>query len=194
MRHDRIRNLEATVLKDICKDVRVEPELLPIGNTTLSSSNVAKKARLDVSAVGIWSPMERTFLDVRVLHVNSPSYKGKTIESLYAQHETEKKHAYNQRILQVEKATFTPLVFSTSGGMAPECTRFHKKIAQLISKKTKEEYSHVMNHLRTRLRFTLLKSTLLALRGERGNGRRIRTKNISDLSFNTIPEMPTYEV
>ena len=26
MRHDRIRNLEATVLKDICKDVRVETE------------------------------------------------------------------------------------------------------------------------------------------------------------------------
>ena len=78
--------------------------------------------------------------------------------------------------------------------MAPECTKFHKKIAEHIANKTKEEYCHVMNHLRTRLRFTLLKSTLLALRGERGNGRKCRAKNISDLSFNTIPEMLTYEV
>ena len=141
--------------------MRVEPALLPIGNTSLSSSNDAEKARLDVSAVGIWSPMERTFLDVRVLHLNSPSYKNKTNEALYAQHENEKKRTYNQRIIQVEKTTFTPLVFSTAGGMAPEGTRFHKKIAQLVSKKTREEYSHVMNHLRPRLRFTLLKSTLL---------------------------------
>ena len=63
MRHDRIRNLEATILKDVCKDVRIEPELLPIGDTSTSSTNVADKARLDVSAVGVWSPMERTFFD-----------------------------------------------------------------------------------------------------------------------------------
>jgi len=138
--------------------------------------------------------MERTFLDVRVLHPNSPSYRGQTTKSLYEQHETEKKRSYNQRIIQVEKATFTPLVFSTTGGMAPECTRFHKKVAQLVSKKTKEEYSHVMSHLRTRLRFTLLKSTLLALRGERGKRNKCRPTKISDLSFNTVPEMPSYEV
>ena len=79
MIHDRIRDLEASILRDVCKDVKVEPELLPIGNTTVNSSNVSEKARLDVSAVGIWSPMERTFLDVRVMHPNSPSYRGKKI-------------------------------------------------------------------------------------------------------------------
>ena len=104
-----------------------------------------------------------------------------------------KKNAYNDRILQVEKATFTPLVFTTSGGMAKECTKFHKKLANLISNKTKEEYSHVMNHLRTRLRFTLLKSTLIAIRGERGKSRSCK-EPITEMSFNTIPEMPSYEV
>ena len=75
MRHDRIRNLEATILKDVCKDVRIEPELLPIGDTSTSSTNVADKARLDVSAVGVWSPMERTFFDERVVHPNSTKEK-----------------------------------------------------------------------------------------------------------------------
>ena len=185
------------MLRDVCKDVRIEPLLMPIGNATVvNSSNVANKARLDVSAVGLWSPMERTFMDVRVVHTNSPSYKGKTTQSVYETHETEKKRKYNQRIMQVERATFTPLVFSTSGGMAPECTRYHKKLAVLISKKTKEEYSHVMNHLRTRIRFSLLKSTLLAVRGERGRSGKNRRKenNITDLSFNMVPDMPTYEV
>ena len=137
--------------------------------------------------------MERTMMDVRVFHPNAPSYRGKKIEQLYADNENEKKNAYNQRVIQVEKATFTPLVFSTMGGMAPECTKFHKQVAVLISNKTKEEYSHVMNHLRTRLRFTLLKSTLIAVRGERGKARKSRV-NITELSFNTIPEMPSYEV
>ena len=193
MRHNRIRDLEASILKDICKDVKVEPELLPVGERTIASSNTAEKARLDVSAVGIWSPMERMFADVRIVHPNSRTYAGKAIEKVYELHETEKKRAYNQRVIQVEKATFTPLIFSTSGGMAPECTLFHKRLAVLISKKTKEEYSHVMNHLRTRLRFTLLKSTLIAIRGERGRVRKPK-ENITDLSFNTIPDMPSYEV
>ena len=76
---------------------------------------------------------------------------------IYKQKKDEKKHAYNQLIIQVEKATFTPLVFSTTGGMAPECTLFHKKVAEHIAMKTKEEYLDVMNHLRTRLRFSLPK-------------------------------------
>ena len=109
------------------------------------------------------------------------------------EHEKEKKKSYNQRVVQVEKATFTPLIFTTSGGMAPECTRYHKKVAQLISRKTKEEYSKVMNHLRTRIRFTILKSTLLAVRGERGKPYR-RKENITELCFNTMPEKSSVEV
>ena len=77
--------------------------------------------------------------------------------------------------------------------MALECTKYHKKVAELIALKTKEDYSKVMNHLRTRLRFTLLKSTLIAVRGERGKSRK-PTENISDLPFNMVLEMPSYEV
>ena len=146
----------------------------------------------EISAVGIWSPMERTFMDVRVVHPNSPSYIGKKIDKIYEHHENEKKGMYNQRVIQVEKASFTPLVFSTSGGMALECTKFHKKVAQLIAQKTKEEYSQIMNHLRTRIRFTLLKSTLIAIRGERGKQKSQR--NITDISFNMVPDLPSCEV
>ena len=191
MRHNS--DLEATFLKEVCKDVRIEPELLPIGNVELGGANTAEKARLDVSAVSIWSPMERTFVNVRVMHPNSPSYRDKKIEQVYIQQEQEKKRIYNQRVLKVEKASFTPLVFSTSGGMGPECTGYHKQLAELISHKTNENYSKVMNHIRTRLHFTLLKSTLIAIRVVRGNARKPK-RVISDLSFNLIPDKPSYEV
>ena len=190
MRHNAIRDLEAELLREVCKDVKTEPELLPLGNLELHG-NIAEKARLDVSAVGIWSPMERTFLDVRITHPNSPSYRDKTPEQLYRQHEQEKKRDYNNRVLQVEKGSFTPLVFSTSGGMGPECTKYHKRIAELVSIKRKEEYSHVMSYIRTKIRFCLLRSTLVAVRGERG--RRRRQGHLSEVAYNLIPELRSYE-
>ena len=36
---------------------------------------------------------------------------------------------------EVEKATFTPLVFSTTGGMGKEAEKFHKRLAALLVKK-----------------------------------------------------------
>jgi hypothetical protein len=186
MRHNNIRDFEATLLKEVCKDVQIEPMLLPIGNSETRSSNQAERARLDVSAVGIWSSMERTFLDVRVMNVNSPSYMDKTPQQIYLQHEREKKYTYNHRILEIEKGTFTPLVFSTTGGMGPECTKYHKRIAELVSVKRDESYADVMNFIRTRIRFALLKSTLIAVRGVRGKSRR-GNSSIGDILAESRP-------
>ena len=144
--------------------------------------------------MGIWSSHERTFLDVRVFHPNSESYLKNTPEQLYIQQENEKKNAYNDRVLQVEKGSFTPLIFSTTGGMGPEATKYHKRVAELISTKRGEVYSDVVNHIRTRIRFSLLKSVLVAVRGDRGRRRRQVEVPISDLSLNLVPDQVSYEV
>ena len=79
---------------------------------------MSEEARLDISARGLWSALDKTFLDVRVFHPGADSNTGK-LSKVYKKHEAEKKRVYNERVIQVEKATFTPLVFSTTGGMAP---------------------------------------------------------------------------
>ena len=168
MRHNNIRDFEASLLREICKDVRVEPPLLPVGNVNTGSTIVGDKARLDVSCVGLWSANERSYMDVRVVHPNSASYIDKTPDQIYEQHEREKKRNYNSRVLQVERGSFTPLIFTTTGGMGPEATRYHKRVAVLLAEKRGEEYSHVMNYVRTKIRFSILKSTLIAIRGVRG--------------------------
>ena len=91
------------------------------------------------------------------------------------------------RILNTERGTLTPLVFSTTGGMAPECERFNKRLAELISTKSGEAYSHVMRHVRTRLRFALLRATLIAIRGSRGWRRSEVELNVDEISFNLMP-------
>ena len=53
-RHDNLRNLEAALLSDVCKDVIIEPYLQPITGEEfdLRSANTDGEARLDVKARG----------------------------------------------------------------------------------------------------------------------------------------------
>ena len=63
---------------------------------------------------------------------------------MYAAHEAQKKKKYSARALQVEKASFTPLVFSTIGGMGVEAEAFLKMLAKKRAQKAGEEYANVI--------------------------------------------------
>ena len=72
------------------------------------------------------------------------------------------------RIVEVEHGTFTPIVLSTTGGMGREANMFFKKLADKLSRKSGQRYSEAMTFIRKRIRFDLLRTTVIALRGERG--------------------------
>ena len=137
MRHNLMRDLEAKLLSEVCRDVVIEPALLPITGETfgLRTANTANEARLDISARRVWTPMDKTFFDIRVFHPGADSNKAPDIKMAYKKHESEKKRSYNSRVLEVEKGTFTPLVFSTTGGMGEEAAAFNKRLASLLSEK-----------------------------------------------------------
>ena len=59
MRHNVLRDTEARMVEKVLRDVQVEPELFPAGPQT--SSNNVEKARLDVSARGVWEVQEKCF-------------------------------------------------------------------------------------------------------------------------------------
>ena len=153
MRHNCIRDLEAEIMQELCSDVRIEPELMPLDNNLIRNEYNAENARVDVSGIGVWGPFERTFLDIRSMHLNASSYVDKSINQVYITHEKGKKRAYNKRVIQMEKGTFTPIVMSTSGGFGNDADRHHKRIASLIAEKRRESYADVLNYIRTRLRF-----------------------------------------
>ena len=66
-----------------------------------------------------------TYLDVRVFNPFARSYKNVDIIKCYQRHEHEKKSTYERQILEVEHASFTPLIF-TIGGMAKRMHGFYK--------------------------------------------------------------------
>ena len=188
LRHDSLKKTTAELLGLVCKDVEVEPRLLNITTEQLpKGTETSDGARLDTSMRGFWTPLDRAFTDVRVLHPQAPSNSNKNLYQMYRTHENEKKRKYNARVIQVEKATFTPLVFSTTGGMGEEAVRFYKHLATKISNKTGQNYSDTVAFIRRRLRFDLLKTCLISLRGYRGR-QGAKPVEIDSLDLNLRPQ------
>ena len=161
-------------------------------NDYQSCTNTSEQARLDISAVGVKGSFQRTFFDVRVTHPHAPSNVTLTLSELYMKHEKEKIDAYEERVIESEKGSFVPMVFLTTGGIGPQCGTILKTLADRIASKREEIYSHVITHLRTRLRFAPLKSVLIAIRGVRGSVAKERT--MGTISLNLTPQMNSYDV
>ena len=105
--YSELRDLEANLLSMVCNFVEVEPVLQGITEEQLmKGSNRAQDARLDQD--------------------HEP-------QQIYRIHENDKKQLYSRRVLDVEHGSFTPLVFTTTGGMGKECIRYHSGLAELVA-------------------------------------------------------------
>lgn len=182
IRHNSVRDTTHSFLKEICKDVRLEPVLQSItGEELPAGSNLSDGARADVSALGFWTPMRRAFFDIRVFNPLASSNWSKEIPKMYTHHENLKKREYNARILEIEKGSFTPLVFSCIGGTAMEADKFIKHLALKISTKRQEKYADVISYIRKRICFDILRSCIISLRGERVSSTRMA--NFQDIDY-----------
>lgn len=168
IRHNRIRDITAQLLTEVCPSVAIEPTLQPLtgGRFSLRSSNVEDEARLDVKAQEFWDRSKSSaFFDVRVFNSYAPSNCKSTAAACYRRHELEKRRMYERRVIDVEHGSFTPLVFSTSGGWGPSATITFKRLASLISSKVSQPYSKTLSFIRCKIAFSLIDSAVMCLRG-----------------------------
>ena len=169
IRHNELRDLTASWLHDVCHDVAVEPPLQPLTGEAIvpTSANCRDDARADIHARGFWGRRQGAFFDIRVFHPNAPSYRRTQVGSLFRRHELDKKRAYADRVRSVESASFTPLVFSTFGGLGREATIFYSRLANLLAVRRNIQYSQMLSWMRCAISFSLLRSAILAIRGSR---------------------------
>ena len=158
-RHNHIRDLTATLLSEVVSNVGVEPRLLPLSGEALPFDD---QARLDIEAYGFWGSLhERALFDVRVFNPFARSYVTSPSGTSYRPHERAKVREYEQRVREIERASFTPLVFSATGGMAPRAKVFYKKLSDLLAVQRKDNYSRTIALVRAMLNFSLLRSRIL---------------------------------
>ena len=172
-RHNNIRDALATMLKEVSHDVKIEPALLELTRTDSAdfqkSAICGNEARADVSSNGFWTRFQRAFFDVKVSNLLAPSYREKSVSATLASFEKQKKRAYNHRIQEIERGTFTPLIFGATGGTSRECSIFLNKLSEKISEKQGCVKSVVIAGIRRKISFILIRSVVACLRGERAS-------------------------
>ena len=106
---------------------------------------------------GFWRCLNHcTFFDVCIFTSFAVSNQSTTLAAAFRKHDAEKQHAYEERIREVKHGSFTPLVFSPSGGMRKASTTAYKHLAHLPSEKRSTPYSEVVGWLHCSFGFSLL--------------------------------------
>ena len=170
LRHNEVRDIIAGQLKKVAHSVEVELHLQPVTSELFRyrTASTEDQARLDVAASGVWGGrFERVYPDVRVFNPFAPSNRSSSLAARYQSHEREKRRRYGQRVQEVERASFVPVVFSATGGAGRAASALLKRIAALSAEKSGEPYAMVMALLRCRLGFGLLRASVTYLRGAR---------------------------
>ena len=139
---------------------------------SLATAITEDEARLDIAANGLWGGRyERAYFDVRVFNPFAPSNRLQSLSAVYRKHENLKKRAYQQRVCEVEHASFTPLVLSLTGGLGGNARVCLKRLATLLSNKWDSPYSQTIAWMRVQLSFALLRSSIQCICGARSSGR-----------------------
>ena len=167
-RHNRVRNVLANVLSEVQKDVAIEPLLIPLTGEVLPDSAITEdEARLDISARGFWQEGQQALFDVRVFNPFASTHLQSSLAKCFENNEREKKRKYNQRVIQIEHGTFSPLVFTPYGGMSRETEHFINTLCAKLALKRDIPYANIVNWLRSKLSFALIRSAILCVRGTR---------------------------
>ena len=181
MCHNDLRDITVELLSRVCNDIAIKPPLQSLSGEVITSQSANRQddARADIHACGFWGRRESAFFDIRVFHPNAQSYRSTSIPSVYRRHEQQKKREYGDRVHEVELASITPLVFSTTGGMGREAVTFYRRLAKLLSKQNTTTYSSTLARLRCLLSFSLLRSATMCIR---------RSRSISYRSSDASPD------
>ena len=88
--HNNVRDVTASLLAEVCHNVAVEPNLLPLSGEQFQHRTALTKdgARLDVRAQGFWGDKHQgAFFDIRGFNPYAPTNCKSTTKSAYRRHE-----------------------------------------------------------------------------------------------------------
>ena len=133
-------------------------------------------------ARGVWDRQSAASFDIRVTDTDAPSYLNRSPMSVLIAAEEEKKRKYVTACGD-RRTSFTPLVTSVDGVLAPEFTFFLKRIADGLSAKWDRPYNQIMCWVRRRISFAILRATDICIRGTRTKWRSLGLEDGSTIGM-----------
>ena len=124
-RHNDIRDSFANLLNEVCNDVAVEPCLQTLQGQAFANRTTTTDddARPNIKVNSLFeSRFSGTFFDVKVVNPYATSCPRRIPDS-YKYHESIKKLKCEQKIIEAEKVTFSPLIFPCPGGAGPAASK-----------------------------------------------------------------------
>ena len=169
LRHNDLRDITYELLLEVCKGVENEPMLQPLTGETLKyqTAKTENIARLDVSTLGFWCCDQRAFFNLRVFDPVAPSHAHQSLGAANSNQENKKRRQYEDRMLHMEHASFTPLVFTVAGGKSKCTKKFFSRLGEMLAEKRLQPKCIVSSWIRCRVSFALLRSLARCLRGTR---------------------------
>ena len=134
--HNEIRDLEAEILQALCTDVEREPVLQKVTEKCFQGAPTRPLTRDWISvrgASGRESSLRSLMLGYATL---TQTHTRISLRSRFTSYMID-----TSTVLEVELGTFTPLVFTSTGGMSDECQRYHSRLAELLALKKQESYA-----------------------------------------------------
>ena len=113
MRHNKLRDITAQCLTEVCYGVGIKPHLQPLSDEPLhhSTANRDDGTCLDIVTDRFWgSRIQRAFFDVRVFNPFVQYHSKSTLAQCYRKNEQEKKRAYEERVREFEHGSFSALM------------------------------------------------------------------------------------
>ena len=155
IQHDEIRDITCSLLKKVCSDATKEPLLQPLQGEIFNykTANVEQEARVDISARGFWNRGQKAVFDLRIFNPLASCYSRLSLDAAHSRNERDKTIKYGERIIDVKQGTFTPLVFTSAGGMARQSQIFINRMAELMAEKKGEKKVFFTAWLRCKLSF-----------------------------------------
>ena len=157
-------------MSEVCFGVGIEPCLQAVTEEQLKhkSANREDRARLDIVAENFWGrDRQCASFYVRVFNPFVQSNLNTPLGQCYRKQEMEKKRTYEERIREVEHGSFSPLVFTTAGGIETMATVVYKRLASYIAEKHDKPYGKTVHWIRCQLNFSLLRSAIICMRSSR---------------------------
>ena len=89
--------------------------------------------------------------------------------------------------MEVEKASFTPLVFTVAGSCGRECDVLLKRLSAQIAHRSGDNQSAVMAWMRTKLSYTIMRANTISLRGPHvSKGKQRSNSNSMEVDYTIV--------